>query len=197
MSHRLQHFFRFAATAIALASVVGSARADSQTVVQSTNFGTLNLPFTQNFGLSIGPLAADDTFLADYGFALQSNSSLSSAVVTIDLGKTYDISNLSVTLLKGTAWAGPVPSDLDSAQIADRDSRIIVTGTGSSMTQSIDEVPLAPGNYVMEIAGKATGSSGGTYAGVLNVAALPEPTGLVLSACGLGLLALTRRHSGR
>ena len=185
------------AATIALAMTTTMAMAATQTIVQSTDFGTLSLPLTQTFGLSPATLSADDTFLADYGFALSSSGSFTSAVVTIDLGKTFDLSDMTVTLLKGSAWAGAVPTDLDPAQIADRDSRIMVTGTGSTMTQTIDEVPLKPGNYVVEIGGKVTGSNGGTYAGLLNVAAVPEPTGIVLAMIGLGLLALTRRQSGR
>ena len=196
MKASLLNLTRFTAvSAITLAS--SFARADTQTIEQSSNFGTLMLPYTNNFGLSLAPMAADDTFLSDYGFSIGANGSLTSAVVTIDLGKTFDISDMTVSLLQGPAWAGAVPSDLTAAQIADRDSRIIVTGSGSSMTQTIDEVPLGPGNYVVEISGNVTGTSGGTYAGLLNVAAVPEPTGLALALAGFGLLALTRRRSVR
>jgi len=184
-----------AAAAIALAS--SCAMADTQTVVQSSSFGMLTLPYTTNFGQSLAPMAADDTFLSDYGFSIGANGSFTSAVVTIDLGNTFDISNMTVSLLQGSAWAGPVPSDLTASQIADRDSRIIVTGSGSSMTQAIDEVPLGPGNYVVEISGNVTGTNGGTYAGLLNVAAVPEPAGFALALAGFGLLALARRRTGR
>jgi len=196
MKASLLNLTRFTAvSAITLAS--SFARADTQTIEQSSNFGTLMLPYTNNFGLSLTPMAADDIFLSDYGFSIGANGSFTSAVLTIDLGKTFDISEMTVSLLQGSAWAGAVPSDLTAAQIADRDSRIIVAGSGSSMTQTIDEVPLGPGNYVVEISGRVTGTSGGTYAGLLNVAAVPEPTGFALALAGFGLLTLMRRRTGR
>jgi hypothetical protein len=187
---------RVAATlAVVLAS--HGALADTQTVVQSETFGALTLPSTETFGLSVAPTPSGDTFLSDYGFSIGSSGTLASAVVTIDLASTFDIADMTITLLQGSAWAGPVPADLTPAEISDRNARIIVSGTGSSMTQTIDEVPLASGNYVIEISGIATGTNGGTYAGVLNVAAVPEPTAMALCLAGFGLLALMRRRAGR
>jgi hypothetical protein len=185
-----------ASAALALASL-GVHAAPVQTVVQSTDYGLLNLPYTQGFSLSLAPAASDDTFLSDCGFSIGGGGSFSSAVVTFDLGSAFQLSNLTVTLLEGDAWSGPVPSALTTAQITDRDSRIVATGTGSSMNKVIDQMTLGPGSYVVEVSGNVTGANGGSFGGLLNVAAVPEPAGVVLAAAGLGLLAFARRRAAR
>lgn len=185
-----------AASAFALASL-GALATPAQTVVQATDYGLLTLPHTQGFSLSVAPLASDDTFLSDYGFSIGTDGSFSSAVVTFDLGTTFQLSNLTVTLLNGNAWSGAVPSDLTSAQIAARDSRIVTWGSGSAMNQAINQMTLGPGNYVVEVSGHVTGTSGGSYAGLLNVAAVPEPAGVALALAGLGMLVVARRRAAR
>jgi hypothetical protein len=185
-----------AGSAIALASMCAAAAAD-QTVVQSTDYGLIALPFTQGFNLSLVALPADDTFLSDYGFSIGTNGSFTSAVVTFDLASAFQLSDLSVSLLQGSAWSGAVPADLSAAQIANRDSRILATGSGSSMTQMIDQMQLGPGDYVVEVSGRVTGANGGSFGGLLNVAAVPEPAGYVLSLAGFGLLAFVRRRARR
>ena len=53
---------------------------------------------------------------------------------------------------------------------------------------------LAAGTYVLEVRGMATGTSGGSYSGTLNVAPVPLPATLPLLLSGLGLLGgLLRR----
>jgi hypothetical protein len=187
---------RAVGAAVLLAASAASASA-TQTVVQSTDYGLLTLPHTQGFNLSLAPMAADDTFLSDYGFTIGNDGSFSSAVVTFDLGSAFQLSNLTVTLLEGNAWGGPVPTDLNAAQIADRDGRIVATGSGPAMNQVIDQMTLGAGSYVVEVSGRVTGASGGTYGGLLNVAAVPEPAGWMLAFVGLGLTALARRRAAR
>jgi len=185
-----------ACSAIALASICAQA-APTQTVVASTSYGLLSLPATEGFNLSVAQMPANDTFLADYGFSIGANGSFSSAVVTFDLSNVFQISGLTVTLLQGTPFNGALPTDLSASQIADRDSRIIVTGSGMPTAQTIDEMTLTAGNYTVEVSGNSLGTSGGTYAGLLNVATVPEPTGILPGLAGFGLLALTRRRATR
>ena len=47
---------------------------------------------------------------------------------------------------------------------------------------------LNPGTYVLEVRGVVTGSTGGSYAGTLQVAPVPLPAALPLLLSGLGLL---------
>src|ERR1700761_8029675 len=187
-----------ACVAIAFASASASAvTAPVLTVVQSTDYGLLTLPISEGFGLNVPTMAPNDTFLSDYGFSIGTGGSFTAAAVTVDLGSIFEISNLTVTLLQGSPWSGPTPTDLTSAQVADRSSRIIVTGSGMPTAQTIDEMTLPAGIYTLEISGNATGTSGGSFGGLLNVAAVPEPAGLALTLAGFGLLAATRRRAAR
>ena len=197
MQTRFRTLARAAAVSALALTALGVLATPAQTMVQSTDYGLLTLPHTQGFNLSLAPMASDDTFLSDYGFSIGTDGSFSSAVVTFDLGSTFQLSNLTVTLLNGNAWNGAVPSDLTSAQIADRDSRIVTWGSGSSMNQVINQMTLGPGNYVVEVSGHVTGTNGGSYGGLLNVAAVPEPAGYALALAGFGLLAVARRRATR
>ncbi len=167
------------------------------TVVQSTDYGLLALPVSEGFGLNVAATAPNDTFLSDYGFSIGTTGSFTAATVTVDLGNVFQINNLTLTLLQGQAWSGATPSDLTPAQVADRASRIIVTGSGMPAAQTIDDLTLSPGVYTLEISGNATGTNGGSFGGLLNVAAVPEPTGLAMMLAGFGLLAAKRRRARR
>ncbi len=192
----MNNILRAAGAALVLAAACASASA-TQTVVQSTDYGLLTLPHTQGFSLSLAPMASTDTFLSDYGFSIGTDGSFSSAVVTFDLGSAFQLSNLTITLLDGSAWSGPVPADLTGAQIADRDGRIVASGNGSAMNQVINQMTLGPGSYVVEVSGQVSGANGGSFGGLLNVAAVPEPAGVMMVCVGLGLIALARRRGAR
>jgi hypothetical protein len=55
---------------------------------------------------------------------------------------------------------------------------------------------LTAGSYVLQIRGLADGSSGGSYAGVLDVTPVPLPAGVWLMIGALGVLVLFRRRPG-
>jgi hypothetical protein len=60
----------------------------------------------------------------------------------------------------------------------------------------LPETLLAPGSYVLEIRGNVTGSAGGSYSGVLNLAPapVPLPAALPLLLSGIGLFGVIRQQ---
>jgi hypothetical protein len=171
-----------------------AAQASAGTViVGASDFGTLVQPYTNSFGASVAPLAnAGDSFISEYGFNIGSSASFSGAVVTFDLGNILQLSNLSLKLLSGSVWSGAVPTTLTSTQLSAINASMVALGNGNSSTETISAITLAPGSYVIELQGLVTGSAGGSYAGVLNVAPVspvPEPASSAYAIAGFGLLA--------
>lgn len=53
---------------------------------------------------------------------------------------------------------------------------------------------LAAGTYTLEVRGQVVGSAGGAYAGVINVAEVPEPTTYLMLGLGLAVVAMRIRR---
>ena len=181
-------------TALCLAGSMAMAAVPAQVVTASGSFGALAAPYTNSLGQPVAvlpvPFTTADYFVSDYGFNLASNASFSSAVVTFDLGSILQLSDLSLSLLHGTPWTGALPGVLSAADIGHRLASTVVASSGTATTQQIDPLVLAAGDYVLEVRGRVTGSSGGSYGGVINVAAMPEPSGAALALAGLALLGV-------
>jgi hypothetical protein len=197
-----------ALVATALAGSALSAHANNF-VTGAQDLGTLASPLTLAYGHAFndidpstaglqltgvpGTVLATDTFYDDYAFQV-GGSSLSSITATIDLGAVFDISNLQVRLYQGslqTTTTGPVSSGLMQAWSA---LTLTALGSGTSNVQVINPVSLAPGSYVLEVRGNITGTSGGVYAGAMNLAPVPEPAAIGLMLAGLGVLGLIGRR---
>jgi hypothetical protein len=189
---------RFAAAAlVAGSSMVVSVSAQATDVVTYVNnFGLVTLPYTTGFGRPESPLTpATDYFVNDYGFSIGTSGSFSSAVVTIDLLNILQISNLSISLIQGTQWTGAVPSALSAVDTASRINNTLAFDNAGAI--SITPFTLSPGNYFLQVRGQSTGSSGGSYGGVMNIAAVPEPEGVLLALAGAGFLAFSLRRARR
>jgi hypothetical protein len=187
-----------AAACFALA-LAGQTALASDVVTKVTNFGTVALPFSTNYGSTFtasSPLTPGDTFYEDYGFVV-ADGSFSSISATFNLDQVLQITGLQARVFRGDPWTGSTPGTLSSADILVR-WQTVTSSSGTGSYQIIAPTPLAAGHYVLEVRGQVTGSAGGSYAGVFNVAAVPEPQGIVLAFAGLGLLALTgtRRRNG-
>lgn len=183
----------------AVLALAGNAAMAADVMTQVQNFGTLSAPYSTFYGhtftAATRPNAAD-TFYDDYAFTVDAGA-FSSISATFDLGSLLQISNLTARLFTGTPWTGSTPGTLNSADLLQRWSNTVASGTGSGSVQSISPIALGAGSYVLEVRGNVTGSSGGSYGGVFNLAPVPEPTGIALAFAGLGFLGLVarRRHS--
>ena len=193
-------------TSIAIAAVLAlstavAAAAPSEVVTASTSFGALSLPFTNGFNQTLSPLQTPyttaDYFLSDYGFSISSIGSFNSAVVTFNLGTILGLSDLSFNLLSGTPWAGALPTALSAAQITSRNGNILASSLSSGGAQVINPMTLSTGDYTVQVRGRVTGQFGGSYGGVLNVAAVPEPSAFAMALVGLGLLGFATHRAKR
>ena len=183
----------------AVLALAGSAAMAANVMTQVQNFGTLGTPYSTFYGHTFTaanqPNTAD-TFYDDYAFTVSAGA-FSSISATFDLGSLLQISNLSARLFVGTPWTGSTPGTLNSADLLQRWSTTVASGTGTGSVQSIDPISLGAGSYVLEVRGNVTGSSGGSYGGVFNLAPVPEPTGMALAFAGLGFLGLLGRRRKR
>jgi PEP-CTERM motif len=210
MQIRYQALARPLAAAVLAGSLATAQAADI--VTGATDLGMLTSPVTLTYshafndtdpltaGLQLagvpGTVLATDRFYDDYAF--QIGGSFASAITaTIDLGTVFDISNLQVRLYEGTLQTmatGPVGPALLAAWSA---QNLIVQGSGSGDVQVIAPITLGPGSYLLEVRGNITGTSGGAYAGVLNLSPIPEPGAVGMMLAGLGMLGfMARRRRG-
>jgi hypothetical protein len=75
---------------------------------------------------------------------------------------------------------------------------IIASGTSNNLgSWSIASTLLAPGSYVLEVAGKVTGSLSGNYNGTLNVSPVPEPETYAMLLGGLALVGAVARRKAK
>lgn len=197
---------KFFCTSIAVAAVLALSAAmanaaPAEVVTASNTFGSLSLPYTNGFNQTLSPLqlphATADYFLSDYGFSISSMGSFSSAVVTFNLGTILGLADLSFNLLSGMPWTGAVPTALSAGQIASRNASILASSWSSGGAQVISPMTLAAGDYTVQVRGRITGQFGGSYGGVLNVAAVPEPSAFAMALVGLGLLGFATRRARR
>lgn len=136
-------------------------------------------------------------FYDDYLFSI-SGATVDSFTATLDLGKLLGISDLQVRLYSTSGNpALPVLGD-PAGTVIDAWSASFSYGPGISGTvDMLNPTTLTAGTYVLEVRGNVTGSAGGGYAGVLNLAPVPLPAALPLLLSGLSLLgaAAQRRRS--
>ena len=180
----------------AVLALAGNAAMAADVVTQVQSFGTLSAPYSTFYGhtfTAANQPSAADTFYDDYAFKV-SDGAFSSISATFDLGSLLQISNLSARLFAGTPWSGLTPGTLNSADLLQRWSTTVASGTGTGSVQSINPIVLGTGSYVLEVRGNVTGSSGGSYGGVFNLAPVPEPTGIAPAVAGLGFLGLVARR---
>ena len=200
---------RLLAALITMAGVGLPVAANADNIVTGvSNLGTLSTPQTLNYGHAFNDLDpgtaglqlpggitlnATDVFYDDYAFTID-GSSFSTIAATLDLGQFFSIANLQVRLFRGTP--GTV-----IAGVQPWSSALTAQGTGTGQIQVIGPQDLAPDSYVLEVRGNITGTSGGSYAGVLNLSPaspVPEPGSLALALTGGALLIVRlRKHKDR
>jgi len=150
-----------------------------QTATLSTASPVGAYSFQDSYRFSIGAAASGDTLVASLG-----------------LGNIIAMSNLQFRLYEvPTATTAPLVGGIPSGAI----SETIWTGatgvdtSATTITKSFNGVQS--GTYILDVAGIASGTNGGSYVGTVNLQPVPLPASFLLMISGLGgLLALTAKR---
>jgi hypothetical protein len=168
----------------------------------------LPVPGTYNYGNSyhspgepieddLGEIDPPVSFYDGYEFTV-GGAVANSATITIDLGGFLGIDNLSARIFRADGNTPPTLRTPVGGSLIERWSTPIdAIGPDDGEAVILSNVVLAPGTYVLQIRGIVTGDPGGSYAGVLNLAALPPvpiPAAGWLLISGLGALRLVCRR---
>jgi hypothetical protein len=147
----------------------------AQTASAATNYSnTYDITFPKSFAVIAGDFAGkDNTFTDFYKFTV--GASDLDAGFYANQGKVVglDITKFDLVLAGGG---------------------LVASSTGSGGSFNIASILLAPGSYVLEIAGKVTGSTSGNYNGTLNVSPVPEPETYGMMLAGLALVGVVARR---
>lgn len=174
---------------LALASAASSAIADD-----ITNLGTLSIPssisYSNNNPTAVG---ANQYFYDSYYFTV-AEGIFSSVTTAINLNSIIGLSELGARLYTGnTHITGPVSTIIEAWTTTPVNA---APGVDVFTTILAPTAFLAAGDYTLQIRG-IVNQAGGSYSGVINVAAIPEPETYVMLLSGIALLgfASVRRKS--
>jgi len=143
------------------------------------------------------PNGTDYNFYDDYVFTV-SGSTLSSVSSTISLGNFLSIQNLQARLYAYTPAANWQPA-LAACPLGCTEGwgASFTVGGNTGSLSILNDIQVSAGTYVLELRGNVTGTSGGSYSGVLNVAPVPAPAAFWLmgsAIAGLGTIGRKRAH---
>jgi len=179
----------FKSTILAAVFCISSVNAFADTI---TNLTVGPLPTTLTYGNTFASAASGTTFFDDFIFTIPDGSA-NSVTSSINLDSILGLSNLQARMYSGsTHYTGPVaPGTLVEAW----GTTVNYSPTVSATTVVLNPISLLAGTYTLQIRGTVTGSSGGSYAGVLNVAQpVPEPESYAMLVAGLGLMGFMSRR---
>jgi hypothetical protein len=136
----------------------------------------VSLGTIDNMPIALNNIVPAGTFQDVYAFTIANPGSLSGDAIAINVGNTYNILGLTVTL---------------------QDSSFNIIGTDNTPGNGFTFSSLAAGNYALNVLGFANGSSGGWYAGGFIAQTVPEPETYAMMLAGLaavGFIAARRRR---
>ncbi len=157
-----------------------------------TNLGNVAVPSSINYGQSFSAAASGATFWDDYTFTLTA-ASANSVTSSISLSNLLGIDNMQARLYTGNNhYTGSVPAP--DVSLLEAWGNVANLGSGVSLTTVVlNPLALAAGTYTLQLRGTVTGLAGGSYAGVLNVAPVPEPDTNAMLLSGLLLIGAIAR----
>lgn len=171
----------------------GTGTIDVLSVPGSSTYGhTITAPTTQIGTSGFG-------FYDDFVFTIAS-ATTDSITSTIDLLGAFQINNLQVRLFSAAGNAfpvlgSPVGCPGVGCTLINAWSSPVNYGPTTGTVALLPTTQLGAGTYVLEVRGNVVGTYGGSYSGVLNLAAVPVPAGAWMFGSGLiGLAAMRRRR---
>lgn len=132
-------------------------------------------------------------FYDDFVFQITS-ASTNSITSTIDFAGILQINNLQVRLYNAAGNSFPVLGAPVTPSI-DAWSSPVNYGPTTGTVAVLPTTVLGAGTYVLEVRGNVVGASGGSYSGVLNIAAVPIPGAVWLFGSALAGLVSVRRKA--
>ncbi len=159
---------------------------------QYTFTDTFTTPQSSSQNLGTSSVGAYD-FQDSYQFTVGTSASGDTLLASLGLGTLYDISNLQFRLYQvAGATTQPIVGGIPAG------STLVTAWMGlapgdNSMTAAFSGIQS--GTYMLDVAGIATGTSGGSYIGSVDLQPVPVPAALWLMLSGLGGLgALARKR---
>lgn len=174
----------FVAVVLGIASV--SVFADTV-----TNLSVGSLPTSLNYGDSFASTTTGTTFYDAYYFTIP-NGSANSVTSSINLDSILGLSNLRARL-----YAGNTNDTTNSVSsiIENWGTTVNFSPSVGISTVVLNPISLLAGSYTLQVKGTVSGSSGGSYAGVLNIAnPVPEAQSYAMLLAGLGLVGFISRR---
>jgi hypothetical protein len=173
--------------------LAGSGTIDTLPIGSSTTYAhtftspTSVIPATVGISASVpGGFGFYDDFL----FTIP-DATTNSIASTIGLTDILGISDMQVRIYS-TLQNSPLPVlGTPNGTVIKGWTTLIAPGSSISV---ISPSSLSAGTYVLEVRGNVTGSSGGSYSGVLNVAPVPVPGALWLFGSAVGGMLTLRRN---
>lgn len=156
-----------------------------------TNLAVGSLPSSLNYGNSFASATTGTTFYDAYYFTIP-NGSANSVTSSINLDSILGLSDLRARLYAGntndTAFALP-------SIIENWGTTVNLSPSVGITTVVLNPISLLAGSYTLQVKGTVSGSSGGSYAGVLNIAnPVPEAQSYAMLLAGLGVIGFISRR---
>ena len=156
-----------------------------------TNLAVASLPSSLNYGNSFASATTGNTFYDAYYFTIP-NGSANSVTSSINLDSILGLSNLRARLYAGntndTTFALP-------SIIENWGTTVNFSPSVGITTVVLDPISLLAGSYTLQVKGTVAGLSGGSYAGVLNIAnPVPEAQSYAMLLAGLGVIGFISRR---
>jgi PEP-CTERM motif len=181
----------FKSFVLAVLFIMASASASADTI---TNLTVGPLPTSLTYSNSFASASTGTTFYDDFIFTIPDGSA-NSVTTSINLDSILGLTDLRARLYTGsTHQTGPV---VPGTLIENWGATVNYSPTVSATTVVLNPVSLLAGTYTLQIKGTVAGLSGGSYAGVLNIAnpvPVPEPETYAMLLAGLGLMGFMSRR---